>query len=677
MSFIAFKVSDYYHTAEREQYRAVCNLLRDKYANSDELCIFIANYNIFDCELDGIVIKSDALIVIEFKNYGGEITAVENGHWRTGDGTIIKGGSRKSVYQQAKLNHVAIKRGLKNGKILPNSMLADIPGLIVFAQPITLQNNLGERTKSWLHICDTDHFIDKVEDITSSKFYLTNEQIIELIPKLGLLDEFIDARFTVDVNITPVTDEPPIEEVEEVKSEGVIPSSSVGKPAEEERKEEEHEDEPTPKEDPIKDSYRDFLVSNVVPLLNIEGEHQLLLVHYKDYANVIGGKLPFDSDYVAILTCKGAPTHIDLLKRMLHKNVVALSDSVIVWPEGDVISSDVIISTPKPHFPKSPSTYNKQSRESDSASSQSFIKLPDWLDEVIFKQLGAKYKPSHDRYAYNLDLNVDESKVYLGTYFPRSFAETYSIFNHICNNRFILSSVLTKSVIRILDFGCGSGGATLGILQAIENAVTGSKEIQVTAIDGNHHSLRLFDKIIRKYNDWGHLHVTLNIAPCFVESEDDFNEIADILSSDFDFIITSKAIGEFERKKRISQNGYEFFSSLFAPLLSEDGLMVILDVTTKDEDSGLFLSQRMNYGVNQFLSKSGDRYKSIAPCDGLANGTPCDCKCFFKKEILVSHSEKSKDLTKFAVRIVTRQDTPLDSSIFETFLRNPDCINKI
>ena len=661
MSFIAFKVSDYDHTAEREQYRAVCNLLRDKYANSDELCIFIANYNIFDCELDGIVIKSDALIAIEFKNYGGEITAVENGHWRTGDGTIIKGGSRKSVYQQAKLNHVAIKRGLKDGKILPNSMLADIPGLIVFAQPITLQNNLGERTKSWLHICDTDHFIDKVEDITSSKFYLTNEQIIELIPKLGLLDEFIDARFTVDVNITPATDEPPIEEVEEVKSEGVTPSSSVGKPAE---------------EDPIKDSYRDFLVSNVVSLLNIEGEHKLLLVHYKDYANVIGGKLPFDSEYVAILTCKGAPTHIDLLKRMLHKNVVALSDSVIVWPEGDVISSDVIISTPKPHFPKSPSTYNKKGRESDSASSQSFIKLPEWLDEVIFKQLGAKYQPSHDRYAYNLDLNVDESKVYLGTYFPRSFAETYSIFNHICSNRFILSSVLTKSVIRILDFGCGSGGATLGILQAIENAVTGHKEIQVTAIDGNHHSLRLFDKIIRKYNDWGHLHVTLNIAPCFVESEDDFNEIADILGRGFDFIITSKAIGEFERKKRISQNGYEFFSSLFAPLMTDNGLMVILDVTTKDEESGLFLSQRMNYGINQFLSNSDDKYKSIAPCDGLANGSPCDRKCFFKKEILVSHSEKSKDFTKFAVRIVTRQDTPLDSSIFETFLSNPGCINK-
>lgn len=162
MSFIAFKISDYGYTAEREQYRTVCNLLCEKYSHRDELCIFIANYNIFDCELDGIVIKSDAIIAIEFKNYGGDVLAIENGHWRLSDGTTIKGGSNKSVYQQAKLNHVALKQGLKEGKILSNNMLANIPTLIVFAQPISLTNKLGERTKSWLHVCDNDHFIDKI-----------------------------------------------------------------------------------------------------------------------------------------------------------------------------------------------------------------------------------------------------------------------------------------------------------------------------------------------------------------------------------------------------------------------------------------------------------------------------------------------------------------------------------
>lgn len=163
MSFIAFKVSDYDHTAEREQYRAICNMLKSKYETSDDLCIFIANYNIFDCEFDGLVIKSDALISIEFKNFGGSITAVENGHWKLADGTIIKGGSNKSVYQQARVNHVALKNGLKEGGILPTKMLSDIPSLIVFAQPISLTNNLGARTRSWLHICDNDHFIEKLK----------------------------------------------------------------------------------------------------------------------------------------------------------------------------------------------------------------------------------------------------------------------------------------------------------------------------------------------------------------------------------------------------------------------------------------------------------------------------------------------------------------------------------
>ena len=80
-------------------------------------------------------------------------------------------------------------------------MLKDIPYLIVFAQPIILQNNLSEKVKSWLHICDSDHFIDKIEDVTTTNFNLSNEQILELITKLGLIDEFIDSRFSVDVNI--------------------------------------------------------------------------------------------------------------------------------------------------------------------------------------------------------------------------------------------------------------------------------------------------------------------------------------------------------------------------------------------------------------------------------------------------------------------------------------------
>lgn len=312
MSFIAFKISDYEHTAEREQYRVICNLLRSKYEVSDELCVFVANYNIFDCEFDGILIKSDAIISIEFKNYGGELRALDNGHWTLADGTIIKGGSRKSVYQQAKLNHIAIKRGLKEGGILPNRMLKDIPCLIVFAQPIILQNNLSEKVKSWLHICDSDHFIDKIEDITTTNFDLSNEQIIELITKLGLIDEFVDSRFSVDVNILSKKD------IGQANSEFFTSDLLLDTETE-----------------LIKNEYYKFIDTQVLPAIGLSSDYKLMVVYYKHFEKIMAFTLPFVSEYVTILQVKNASSYIHTLKRLFNKDVISLASDVISWGEGD------------------------------------------------------------------------------------------------------------------------------------------------------------------------------------------------------------------------------------------------------------------------------------------------------------------------------------------------------
>lgn len=58
---------------------------------------------------------------------------------------------------------------------------------------------------------------------------------------------------------------------------------------------------------------------------------------------------------------------------------------------------------------------------------QDSVILPQWLDNLIFEQFGAKYCRS------NADMTVidwDKNDVlnYLGTYFPRSYAESYCIF---------------------------------------------------------------------------------------------------------------------------------------------------------------------------------------------------------------------------------------------------------
>lgn len=663
MSFIAFKVSDYDHTAEREQYRAICNMLKSKYETSDDLCIFIANYNIFDCEFDGLVIKSDALISIEFKNFGGSITAVENGHWKLADGTIIKGGSNKSVYQQARVNHVALKNGLKEGGILPTKMLSDIPSLIVFAQPISLTNNLGARTRSWLHICDNDHFIEKIEDITSSKFFLSNEQIMELLPKLGLLDEFVDARFTVDINLTPrqapeISNETPVE--------SAAPSATMAIETRESQIAQSNNEG-----DAIKDSYQTFIKKEVLPVLNITESHSLLVVHYSDYERIMGLPLPFKSEYIAILQIANAKLYANTLERLFHKDVVTLSDKALVWGEGEFVTNRYVQGTKVFEYQLSPSP-TKTIRSEISGSANSFI-LPIWLDKYIFQSLGGKYKPAHERFSYNLDLDKAEAKIYLGTYFPRSFAESLLVFDTLLQSENLRSIIVAKKRLNILDFGCGSGGEIFGMLEALEKSLSIPLSIRIVGIDGNQNSLRIFEKIIAEYMVHGRHKVELVVAPCFIESSEDFLAVSELIGNNFDFIITSKAIGELERKKRMDVNGYEFFASIFAPLLTNLGIMVILDVTIKDESTGLFLPQVMNKGVNAFLAKATPRYQSLAPCSGGTNIGQCSRNCFYKKEIFISHSSKSKDISKFALRIIARKELQVDKEIFNNILQNAEC----
>lgn len=186
--FMAFRCSNYDTTPEREQFRLLCKKMKAKYAKSEHFYILAGNYNIYDSELDAIVIKHDSIIAVEFKNYGGTIVATENGDW-TANGVAIRGGSRKTVYQQARINHASLKNGLKDLGI-NKEWIKDIPSLIVFNQTISLDNQLSGRVQSWLHITDNAHFLEKIEDITCSSANLSNIDIIDLAIRLNL-NEYI------------------------------------------------------------------------------------------------------------------------------------------------------------------------------------------------------------------------------------------------------------------------------------------------------------------------------------------------------------------------------------------------------------------------------------------------------------------------------------------------------
>jgi hypothetical protein len=80
--------------------------------------------------------------------------------------------------------------------------------------------------------------------------------------------------------------------------------------------------------------------------------------------------------------------------------------------------------------------------------------------------LGAIYDANYKEAPSNLNRNKEKNQEYLGTYFPRSFMEAYTIFSDVFDFYHARKIKFGKE-INIVDIGAGTGGATFGLLQAM------------------------------------------------------------------------------------------------------------------------------------------------------------------------------------------------------------------
>ena len=122
---------------------------------------------------------------------------------------------------------------------------------------------------------------------------------------------------------------------------------------------------------------------------------------------------------------------------------------------------------------------------------KSNTRLPRWLDDLIFKELGASWNPSPDDAEHNLYSREPMVKEYLGTYFPRSYGEAFCIADNLFQNEVFRSAL--RNEISILDIGCGTGGEILGLLCVIDKYLPSDVTISVYACDGNSTALRYMD----------------------------------------------------------------------------------------------------------------------------------------------------------------------------------------
>lgn len=628
MALLVYKFSNYEHTAEREQYRNLCKQLKSYYSSRDEICLFIANYNIFDCELDGIIIKQDAIICVELKNYGGHVTAKDNGNWTLSDGTIIKGGSRKSVYQQAKLNHIAVWQGFSDGGILPKKMLKDVAALVVFHHPITIENHLSSKTQSWLHIADETTFMEKVQDITSTTTDLTNSEVLALIDKLALSREYLEEEYSnvaIIDHIKSVTD----------ADNSITDSDEVGL---------EEEAENTSYIRQGGDGEESGLVNHIKKIIDalFNGiDSSIHVFKIADVKELFASKgIHLKHQHLVSVEFPDAKAQIGKLSRFLAKEVKSINNNLVFWEEGEEIELD--------DSPDNPTEQQQVTTASKPNLRKLRTILPHWLDRYIFENLNAKYAPEHNRYEYNLDLSNDELKVYLGTYFPRSYAELFCIIDNLFHHAVIRNTIQEKSSIRILDFGCGTGGELLGFLTALDKYVTKPHDISISACDGSEDALAIIKQLVSQCAERSRHTISLGCRQKVMSKESDLNR--ELLGVDFDFIICSKMACELLSHGVVKTNVYSKLASILCPLLSKEGMLILLDVTTKDEKQKYFYPQLMNHELNKYISEHRD-YSTLLPLSCGCNSN-CTEYCFMQQTFMVSHSHKANDESRVCYRII-------------------------
>lgn len=194
MAFLVYKVADYGNTAENEQYLAMCKILRDFYGNNKNRdCLVLGNCNVNGRELDALLVTNHAFIVVEFKNFGGNVlTASENSPW-TMDGINVKGGAHQNPFAQARKNRSSVYTWLKTH--FGNT--AQVAVLISFNKNIgrIIDQDLSLSTKFWLKITDMRSFCEKVRSF-STKVELSSTEVFGIPEKLCLANSLLDTVYS-------------------------------------------------------------------------------------------------------------------------------------------------------------------------------------------------------------------------------------------------------------------------------------------------------------------------------------------------------------------------------------------------------------------------------------------------------------------------------------------------
>ena len=293
------------------------------------------------------------------------------------------------------------------------------------------------------------------------------------------------------------------------------------------------------------------------------------------------------------------------------------------------------------------------------------VKLPQWLDTIIYDKYEAIFEPCPLDVVYNPDQEFEFVKVYLGTYFPRSFAEAVAITCKLVQNSNYKEQILKLEEINILDYCCGTGGEIIGMIVALQSILPNLKRINIDAIDANANAIQILYHLIEDLRSEKNIRLEIHLNPLclFVENDQDLTDLVNMLNLRYHFILSFKAFNEFVQTGIFpNEHVYAKITNHFLPLLAPNGVFILSDVTSKSDNSRKFYPELMNEGINDLVREYirfhpciPVMYKSIIPIACFYNEERCE-GCYMQDIFTVTHSHKKMDKTKIAYRVICNAD---------------------
>lgn len=276
--------------------------------------------------------------------------------------------------------------------------------------------------------------------------------------------------------------------------------------------------------------------------------------------------------------------------------------------------------------------------------------------EYLYDELDAKYLKIPNDVELNLDNDENKNLIYLGTYFPRSFTESYNIYKNLFDNEKIYNRFNKKKIIRILDIGSGTGGSLFGLLQVLMEKFSG-KTFEIISIEGNKNACELQLKLLKSFKKFVPLKNRFKASVYnmrFKDKDEVEIKLSKLgLNSRIDIMQSFKVVNEFYRKDYKNNKGmYSHLLFLGDKWLKKSGVLCIVDVTNKI-NNGQYASIIFNEEVKKFLGKVKADLVYILPRCCAVNYKQCSKGeyCFSKREFRIVLKNGNTDTSKINYKV--------------------------